>query len=187
MKGHSIKTDNFNLQDKVKLRQMAVQHLDEIKVLDLFAGNNCIWSNFDCKRYYGIEIEKGKGKNLNADNRKVIPSLDLSDFNVIDCDSYGMPVEQLSAIFKNPTLKDGTVIIYTAISSKLSSLSAQILKYYGIQNMYKKSKVMFNKFSHDYFYGFMYDKGIRTVTEYEKINNSFTKKYGYFVYKCDKI
>ena len=85
--GHSIQTDNAKLSEKVHLRKVATSHLNELKVLDLFAGENVLWSYFQCSRYYGVEQQKGKGKNLYADNRKVIPTIDLSGFNVIDIDS----------------------------------------------------------------------------------------------------
>lgn len=183
MKAHSIKTDNANVSHKVQLRTEATKNLDEIKVLDLFAGNNVLWSNFDCKKYYGIEVVKGKGKNLNADNVKVIASLDLSRFNVIDCDSYGIPFKQLEQIFKNRTLQIGTIIIYTAIGNAMSALSKVALEDFGIYNMYKKCKTMFNSMSDELFHAWLYNNGVRTVREYEEESQTFTKKYGYFVIK----
>lgn len=180
-KVHSIKTDNANLYHKVYLRKDAVKNLDEIRCLDLFAGNNVIWSHFDCKKYYGIEVEKGKGKNLNANNLRVIESLDLSKFNVIDCDSYGMPIRQIEQIYKNPTLQDGTVIVYTAIGSSLSTLSKEFLSFFGIHEMYKKCKVLFNKKSDFFFHAFLCKYGVKKVREYQEESSNFTKKYGYFV------
>lgn len=183
MKAHSIKTDNANIAHKVQLRREATEGLKSLRVLDLFAGNNVLWSNFDCERYYGIEIVKGKGKNLNADNVKVIASLDLSKFNVIDCDSYGIPFKQIEQIFKNPTLADGTVIIYTAIGNAMSSLSKVALESFGIYHLYKKCKVLFNKKSSEFFYAWLASCGVSQVREYEEESKSFSKKYGYFVYK----
>lgn len=76
-----------------------------------------LWSFFDKEKYYGVEIQKGKGKNITADCKKFIESLDLSVFNVIDCDSYGVPFDVIYKIFNNKTLKAGTVIIYGYIKS----------------------------------------------------------------------
>lgn len=95
LKAHSIKTDNANETKKVSLRRQATAHLDSLRVLDLFAGKNVLWSHFETEKYYGVEKEKGKGKNLNADNIRIIARLDLSKFNVIDADSYGIPFNQL--------------------------------------------------------------------------------------------
>lgn len=92
--GHSAYTDNDGLAEKVALRKKAVEGINgPLCVLDLFAGENRIWKHFDLERYYGIEAEKGKGDNLHADNRNIIPLLDLSCFNVIDCDAYGTPYD----------------------------------------------------------------------------------------------
>ena len=56
MTAHSIKTDNANVSHKVQLRKEATQNLKSLKVLDLFAGNNVLWSNMELKR------SKGKAK-----------------------------------------------------------------------------------------------------------------------------
>lgn len=176
---HSTSTDNANVSDKVRLRRLATQGLDELRVLDLFAGKNVLWSKFDCTRYYGIEMQKGKGKNLYADNLKVIPSLDLSGFNVIDCDSYGIPFSQIMALYDNKTLKNGTCIIYTCISNKISGMNKQALEMFGLRKIYKKNKVMLAGYSIDYFFEMLRRKGVKTVTEYS-VNGAFKKHYGFF-------
>lgn len=183
MTAHSIKTDNANVSHKVQLRKEATQNLKSLKVLDLVAGNNVLWSNFDCEKYYGVEKVKGKGKNLYADNERVIASLDLSKFNVIDCDSYGVPFNQLAKIFENKTLSHGTVIIYTCIGNALSALPNEAKEFLGLTEMYKKSKTLLNAKSGDLFYEWLYLHGVENVREYEEPSKSFKKKYGYFVIK----
>lgn len=177
---HSKQTDNHKIKNKIALREMGTAGLRNLRVLDCFAGENVIWSFFDCEKYYGIELEHGKGRNLNADNRKVLPSLDLSQFNVIDLDSYGIPVEQIELIFKNPTLQKGTVVFYTAIGSAMSSLSTSLAKRYGLSRMLKLNKVLFNSLSNDLFKAFLYDNGVRTVFEYT-LQENFKKEYGFFI------
>jgi len=88
-----VTEDNKSIANKVFLRRKATEHLSTLRVLDLFAGNNVLWRNFEKERYYGVELLPDKGVNLNADARQVVDSLDLSDFNVIDCDSYTIPFE----------------------------------------------------------------------------------------------
>lgn len=180
LKVHSIKTDNFKIDRKIDLRKNGTKDLIELNVLDLFAGENKLWGGFDCKKYYGIEIEKNKGKNLNADNTRVIPSLDLSRFNVIDCDSYGIPFNQINAIYNNATLKPGTVIFYTAITNKMSGLNKDAINMFNLSKIYKKCKTLLNGRSLDMFYGMLYEYGVKEVTEY-KIKTSFDKRYGYFI------
>lgn len=178
--GHSAYTDNDNIESKILLRVEAIKGLSVVNVLDLFAGDNLIWSRIPCDRYYGIEAERGKGRNLHADNRKIIPHLDLSAFNVIDCDAYGMPYEQIQLLFDNPTLMSGTVIIYTCISGVLNRLSVRMLDDYRLQEEYKRSRVLFNRYSADMFHAMLYSHGVRAVKCYRKAA-SMSKEYGYFV------
>ena len=96
--GHSAYTDNDGIGQKIALRKKAIDGLDQICVLDLFAGQNLIWSKIKTDSYIGIEKQRGKGKNICADNRDVIPGIDLSKFTVIDCDAYGIPYEQIQLL-----------------------------------------------------------------------------------------
>lgn len=179
---HLTKTDNINIDKKVDLRRQATKHLDELNVLDLFAGENIMWSHFNCKKYFGVEKNKGKGKNLNADNNRIIPNLDLSKFNVIDLDSYGMPFEQLDLIFENPTLSNGTVIIFTCITSKSSRVGKRLIKKFSLEEIYKKSKLIISTQARELFYELLRQNGINEVYGYSD-NNNFNKDYGYFIYK----
>ena len=184
MKAHSIRTDNASLPMKLKVREEALKHIDkekQVSVLDLFAGENILWGYLKNDYYFGIEKEKGKGKNLYADNRKVIPSLDLSKFTVIDCDSYGIPVEQIQLLFDNRTLQKGTVVIYTCIGNEMSMLSRKLVKEFNLAKLYKKSKVLLNKKSQELFYAFLQRRGVKRVYEIEKQDSHFKKKYGFFI------
>ena len=180
---HTIQTDNAFPEDKIRLRKQATEHLSELNVLDVFAGNNILWSNFDCHKYYGIEQQKGKGTNLWADNRKVLPALNLCGFNVIDLDSYGIPLTQIMQLFKNKTLQPGTVFIYTCIGNSMSTLPKPALKIFGIEEMYKEVPTLFNGYGRQYFHAYLYNIGVRKVYEIEKSTPQFEKIYGYFLYK----
>ena len=182
MKNPPTKTDNFEISKKIYLRREGTEHLKDLCVLDLFAGENKLWKSFEKNTYYGIEIEKGKGKNVTGDNLKVIPSLDLSRFNVIDCDAYGIPCPQINALFRNGTMQPGTVVFYTAIRNGLSGQSKDLTKELGIEDMYKKAPTLFKNVAFDAFYHCLFRHGIRTVHEYEVQDRTFMKKYGYFVY-----
>lgn len=93
MSQRSTKTDNKSIANKIYIRKEAIKNLKQVKVLDLFAGRNVLWNNIKTDKYYGIDLEQNKGRNLTADTSKVFNSLDLSQFNVIDCDSYGIPYD----------------------------------------------------------------------------------------------
>lgn len=175
------KTDNAHIEWKVALRREAVKNLDRLKVLDLFAGRNLLWKSFDLERYYGIEIVKGKGKNLFADNLRVIPSLDLSGFTVIDCDSYGSSIKQIRALFSNPTLRPGTVVLFTEIHSPRDGLPNDMVKDSGLTEIYRAVPSAFQKYGWEMFLGMLHDLGIQSVRCYELVENSHIKHYGYFV------
>ena len=177
---HSIKTDNASVPDKVFLRQKATENLAELRVLDLYAGENILWRHFETRRYYGVEIVKGKGKNLHGDCKRVIDALDLSGFNVIDCDSYGIPFGVILKIFGNKTLQKGTVIVYTAISNKMSGVSKECVKMFGLERIYKKSITLVAAKAHELFYAMLEKHKVKTV-HYYKVSGNFEKHYGYFV------
>ena len=110
MKLNKGKTNNSYLQLKQSLRAYYTSDLNEVNVLDCFCGKSEVWEGVPCTKYIGIDKEKTKKINYHGDNRKWLKVLDLSNFNVIDLDAYGIPYSQLEIIFSNKTLKKGTII-----------------------------------------------------------------------------
>lgn len=182
---HSIQTDNARLANKIALRHRATADLDRLRVLDLYAGRNLLWSYFDKEKYFGVDIQQNKGQNLTADSRRIVETLDLSAFNVIDCDSYGIPFDVLYKLLQNDTLQDGTVILYTAITNRLSGLNLGCLQMFGLRKIYAKCHGLIASKALDMFYGMLYNCGVRRVT-YLEVKASFIKHYGYFVYHTPK-
>ena len=174
------KTDNKSIANKVLLRRKATEHLKSLYVLDLFAGNNVLWRNIDKERYYGVELVAGKGANLNADANQAVDSLDLSGFNVIDCDSYSVPFEICKKIIENPNVKSGTVVLYTAITNAFSQLPNVCVNDIGITDFHRIAPSLFNTEAITYFYDMLANLGIREVNYYEVIDG-YTKHYGCFI------
>lgn len=75
MSRQPTKTDNKSIANKIFIRKEAIKNLKEVKVLDLFAGRNVLWSNIHTDKYFGIDIEANKGKNLNVNTRNVFDSI----------------------------------------------------------------------------------------------------------------
>ena len=175
----ATKTDNKSIANKVFLRRKATEHLEGLRVLDLFAGNNILWRNIDKERYYGVELVQDKGANLNADALQAVDSLDLAGFNVIDCDSYGIPFEICRKILENPKVKSGTVVLYTAITNIFSRIPNECINTLGIGEMYKIAPSLFNASAITYFYDMLANHGVKEVRYYELIDN-YHKHYGYF-------
>lgn len=180
MKAHLTKTDNASVANKVYLRETATKHLSSLRVLDLYAGQNVLWDHFDKEKYFSVEIQKNKGKNLTADCKRIIGSLDLSKFNVIDCDSYGVPFDVILKLFQNESLQKGTVIIYTAITNKMSGLNKECIKIFGLSVMYKKCITLVAGKALELFYAMLERNGIKEVNYYST-NINFIKHYGYFI------
>ena len=179
MNQRSTKTDNKSIPNKIQIREEAIKDLSEVRVLDLFAGRNTLWSNIRTDKYYGIELQKDKGNNLLADTRDVLTQLDYSDYNVIDCDSYGIPFDILKYLFRNKLLSKGTIVLYTAITNeftKIQNVAKQELNFAGF---YDKAPSLFNANAIEFFYEFLAMNDVKEVNYYE-IRDHFKKHYGYF-------
>lgn len=182
-------TDNSNRSAKKNLRRYATRCLSTLRVLDCYAGNGAMWANVSKELYLGIEKQRGKGSAtngiVNADNLKMIPNMDLSAYNVIDLDAYGVPYDQMRLIFENKTLQHGTVVIYTAIRNGMSGVNANALENLGLSKMYKKCPSLFKPMYMDCFYELLRSKGVSKVHEIDqstKKKGSYEKHYGFFVY-----
>lgn len=177
---NGTKTDNKSVANKIFLRREATKHLSGLRVLDLYAGNNVLWGSFPKEKYFGIEAQKGKGKNLNANTRRVIDALDLSQYNVIDCDSYGIAFDIYKKIIENKSLQKGTVIFYTAIVNAFTQMHKEGIQMFGLEKMFPKASTLFNPKGLEFFYGMLGNYGIDKVRYYE-VQDDYLKHYGYFV------
>jgi hypothetical protein len=98
------KTNNSHHKVKVELRADAIRGLgkDRVRVLDAFAGDSLIWESVAKElpdvSFDVLKIDKkpySDPKIIVGDNRKVMPSLDLAEFDLIDLDAWGIPQDQL--------------------------------------------------------------------------------------------
>lgn len=180
MSRQPIKTDNKSIPNKIFIRKKAIENLKVINVMDLFAGRNVLWNNIKTDKYFGIDIVANKGKNLNIDTRKVFDSLDLSKYNVIDCDSYGISFDLYKKILTRKDVQKGTIIIYTAITNEFTKIQNVIKEEFNFKNFYNKAPSLFNARAIEFFYEFLAKYGISEVYYYS-IRDNFLKHYGYFI------
>lgn len=178
----STKTDNKSIANKIFIRKESIKNLSEVKVLDLFAGRNVLWNNIKTDKYFGIDIEVNKGQNLNANTRDVFDSIDLSQFNVIDCDSYGIAFDLYKKLLSRKDLKKGTVILYTAITNEFTKIQNVAKKEFNFKHFYDKAPSLFNARAIEFFYEFLGQYGIDAV-EFYAIRDNFDKHYGFFIIK----
>ena len=158
------KTDNSFFVDKIKLR---INHLpDDPIVLDCFAGSGLIWryvAGITKKNIQRLPIEK---KNIDSfhlpgDNLKYLSTLDLSQFNVIDLNAYGIPYKQLKIIFQS-NFKG--IIFVTFIQSVFGGVDFDMLVEYGFpKSMIKQSPSLFFKLGFDAFKQFLAKNGVQKI------------------------
>lgn len=143
-------TDNSFLQDKIALR---INHLPDKKiilVLDCFGGNGKVWDAISKqidKKILIIRLEKKdkKGIFLKGDNIKFLMQMDLSKYDIIDLDAYGVPFNQLEIILNSDKLINCTVFV-TFIQSQYGTLPQSMLNKLGYTKaMIQKCPTLFNK------------------------------------------
>src|SRR5688572_25502525 len=95
----SKKTNNSYLADKVALRVAHMPKAGEVRVLDCYAGQGVIWRAVERLtgreiKVLGIDVNKPdelSGFRMPGDNRAYLEIIDLSRFDVVDLDAYGIP------------------------------------------------------------------------------------------------
>jgi len=180
-------TDNSAMADKIDLRLEAIAGIDKVSVLDAFHGEGHLWRGVERRlgrhvKVIGIEHEHGKGTgSIWGENSKVIPALDLGQFNVIDLDAYGIPAEQVELCFENKTLKPGTVVLYTFIPTNRGILPRCLTRRIGYSDrMVEKCPTMFTKQPFTKWLRFLGWHGVSEVFDIELYIKNNTKHYGYF-------
>lgn len=166
-----MKTDNSFFEEKVLLRMEAIRDVKTPVILECFAGKATLWREVEKRtgRTFDIvRIEKQKRKcplpHLQGDNLKFLVGMDISRFNVIDLDAYGIPAELIEVIHAKGYR--GTLVI-TAIQSVMGRLPDIVLKAVGYsENMIKKAPILLSSSGLEKFLKYLYIKGIRKVSGY---------------------
>lgn len=179
---------NTHLAEKIELRVSAVNEITAtgIKVLDAFHAEGDLWKAVAKETdksimITGIEIDKTKKSSefvIYGDNKKILSAINLSIYDLIDLDAYTSPYEQMKAIHKNPTLRPGTVIVYTKIMNGML-FSKKLIEEIIPKAMIKKIPMYFGKFRDDAFYSFLNKLGVEEVKGY-KIDDTMKKEYCYY-------
>ena len=151
--------------------------------MDCFAGTGRIWD--EVKKQSGknikiLSIEKEPGKNKTAlvgSNLKYLNVLNLSKFDIIDLDAYGLPYSQLNIIL-NRNYKG--IVHVTAIQSGMGQLPKGMLKELGYtENMLQKIHSIFNSKGIEKLKNYLYLHGCEVVTGY------FIDRKNYFYFNIN--
>lgn len=164
MSSSTVKTDNSYLADKVGLR---VKHLPKgsITVLDCFAGSGRIWRAVRRRTDREIRILAMDKKNLGllmpGDNLAWLSSMDLSRFNVVDLDAYGVPYDQLKILFERGYT--GTVFV-TFIQSIWGQMPKGLMIDVGFtEEMIQKAPSLCNARGWEYLLEWLAARGVEKI------------------------
>lgn len=177
-----MKTDNSYLEEKVNLRLESLPDKQNVFVLECYAGKGLIWDTVKERTSKDISIlriekqrKKNKGFHLHGDNVKFLSTLDLSQFDIIDLDAYGVPSKQLNIIFNK---KYKGIIHVTAIQTGMGKLPNDILLAQGYSlGMINKIPSLFNTNGFGKLRNFLYLHGVKQVTGF------FIDRKNYFYFK----
>jgi hypothetical protein len=162
-----IKTDNSYLRDKVDLR---INHLPEgkVRVLDCYSGKGAIWEavkRLCAKRDIQVlPIDQRHDKfdfHLHGDNLSYLQTLELSRFNVIDLDAYGVPFDQIECLVQR---KYKGAVFVTMIQSIMGQLPHGMLEKVGFTKaQVEKAPTLFGRRGWQYFLEFLAVSGVKQI------------------------
>jgi hypothetical protein len=141
------KADNSHSGAKIALRLALVDNLkkDRLKVLDAYSGTGFLWKQIRAARpdveFVMTNIEKKKNGRLDAihgDNVRIMPSLPLAEFDIIDLDAYGVPTEQLAIVAE---AAPHVPVLVTCISASVGTVPHRMLDALGIPSEWERDVV----------------------------------------------
>lgn len=160
--------------DKVRLRLNNLPDKDSLCVLDAFSGSNRNWNKvkqLSSKKFNVIGIDKKNNKNaiyLKGDNIKFLKSMNLSLFDIIDLDAYGIPFKQLDIVldyFDKKTKHDGCYVFLTFIQALAGVIPKKLLYSLGYTKpMIDKIPTLFYKNGFGKLKNYLFLKGIKSIT-----------------------
>jgi len=182
LKLNNLQTDNSYLEDKVQLRLNSLPDKTELNILDAYSGSGKIWQTIKQrtnKKLNILSIDKEQKQNkfiLIGDNIKYLASMDLSKYDIIDLDAYGIPYKQLKIIFNK---KYNGIIYVTFIQSIMGRLPNNFLFDLGFtKEMISKCPSLFGKKGFQYFKNWLSVNGVKSI-----IYRTYGRKY----YLCFNI
>ena len=119
------KTDNRRLDLKILIRNKVLQEagLAELRVLDLCAGEGAVWramkKTVKIADYVPVDISPRLPGTLQGDvmDDRFLSAFDLSQFTVIDIDTYGEPWKPWRHVFERLQKKTAVFLTHGAVSS----------------------------------------------------------------------
>lgn len=177
---NKVQTENSNFEQKVLLRINNLPKNDPINVLDAFSANGRIWNKIARTTNRKIALTRidadkhRKGIYLVGDNLRMMKSIDLSVFDVIDLDAYGIPYDQIKVVLHSKTK---AAVFVTFIQSMAGRLPDTMLLDYGYtQAMIDKAPILFCRNGFDKLKYLLALNGVNKIS----YHNDKNKYYLYF-------
>ena len=178
---NKAQTDNSFLGDKIALRLNNIPDKKNLRVIDAYSGKGTIWANIK-KKYAGdisitrMDLKQNASDDFYfvGDNVKFLGGMDLSKYDVIDLDAYGVPYEQLKIIFNK---KFKGICFVTFIQSLMGGLPKDFLVDLGYtREMIDKCPTLFAKAGLEKFKSWLALNGVKSI----KIRKHGRKNYLFF-------
>ena len=165
---NKVQTDNDKryIKLKIKLRLDNLPDKQAINVFDCFSGNGTLWDGVKKRTNKDINVLRIDTKNdraglyLKGDNLKFM-NIDLSLFDIIDLDSYGIPYKQLKIVLSKGYKG---IIHVTAIQSMMGTLPRRLLHELGYTpEMVSKIPTLFNRDGYNKIKQWLASDGIKII------------------------
>jgi len=160
------KTDNSYLRDKIQLRINNLPSGD-ISVLDCYSGKGLIWAavrELTGRKIRTLPIDRRADKDdfhLPGDNLEYLQTLDLTKFNVVDLDAYGIPFEQIDMLVRRGYKG---VVFVTAIQSVMGRLPNAMLHAVGFTDVQiEKAPTLLGKRGWEYLLQYLASVGVEKI------------------------
>lgn len=174
MSNRLTKTDNSYMGIKLKVRKLAIDNMPDkkrVRVLDAYSGQGLTWKTIHTDRPQidmlidEIELKGRPGVYLRGDNLKYLAGMNLSQYDIIDLDAYGIPYKQLEIIFSRRRQNGKKVIIiFTFIQTLFGVLpKGMLLKLGYTPKMISKIPSLFNRNGFEKFKQYLACRGIRRI------------------------
>lgn len=180
------KTDNHFLADKIMMR---IKHSSwpkngrKLKVLDCFGGKGVVWGNVE--KISGMMVDRiAIDKridimqfHIHGENSRILTEIDLSEFDVIDLDAYGIPADQIDIVIASGFKG---VVFVTAIQTMNGVLPHKIIDDLKFPKSIKESaQSLVARRGWEYLKEWLFLKGVTEI-----IHRSKNRKH-YFCFKVN--
>lgn len=154
---------------KIQLRVDSIKELqkEEASVLECFGGEGYLWREVQKRvntkiNVFSIDEKKYSRFQFQGNSLKVLPSLNLQRFDIIDLDSYGIPYAHMAQVL-NKRYKG--IVHITCIQTGMGSLPHGLLIDLGYtKSMIRKSTTLFSRNGGDKFKNWLANHGIKKAT-----------------------